>query len=187
MKKITSIIISILGAVLLTAGILFYMDIIKIKKKEPAIIEKVFHFTTLNGKKFNITAKDRTFKIEGMEDKIVFFKIFGWDCDFCQKEIPQLIKLKKNLPDTFDVIAIEAQKHTTQQSKEFIKKYGINYHIIEGEPHKDFYNYLQQQYGWTGVIPLTIVLSKDGYVLAFELGAKSYSLSELFKASLKKK
>ena len=187
MNKLTSIIISILGAVLLTVGVLFYMDIIKIQKKEPITTEKNFHFTTLEGEMFNIKAKDRTFKIEGMENKIVFLKVFGWDCEFCQKEIPQLIKLKNNLPDTFEVIAIEAQKHTTQQSKDFIKEYGINYHIIEGETHKEFYNYLQQQYGWTGVIPLTIVLSKDGYVLAFELGAKSYSLSELFKASLTKK
>ena len=186
LNKLTSIIISILGAVVLTVGVLFYMDIVKIQRKIPNTIEKSFHFTTLAGKNFNIKAGNRTFKIEGMEEKIVFLKVFGWDCDFCKKEIPELINLKESLPDSFEVIAIEAQKHTTKQSKDFIKGYGINYHIVEGESHKDFYNYLQKQYGWTGIIPLTIVLSKDGYVLAFELGAKSYSLSELFKTSLTK-
>jgi thiol-disulfide isomerase/thioredoxin len=186
-KKKTSIIISILGALGLIVGGLLYMDIIKITKKIPTPIEEVFQFKTSEGKTLTIKAGNRSFHIEGMENKIVFFKIFGWDCEFCQKEIPQLVNLKKRLPNTFDVIAIEAQDHTKEQSQKFIKEYGINYDIVSGEDYRDFYTYLQKQYGWTGVIPLTIVLSKDGYVLAFELGSKSYSLAELFKASIVKK
>lgn len=186
-NKLTSVIISILGAIILTGGALFYMDIIKIQKKTPQITEEIFHFKTLEGKEFTIRAGNRTFKVEGIQDKIIFLKVFGWDCAFCKKEIPELIKLKKSLPDSFDVIAIEAQNHSTIESKNFIKEYGINYHIIEGKNQKDFYTYLQKQYGWTGIIPLTIVLSKEGYVLAFEIGSKSYSLSELFKTSLEKK
>jgi len=187
LNKQISIIISILGALLLIVGALFYMNIIKIQHTASDSIEQNFQFKTLEGKIFNIKAGNRTFQIKGMENKVVFLKVFGWDCNFCKKEIPELINLKKNLPDTFDVIAIEAQKHSTEESKNFIKKLGINYHIVEGEKQKDFYTYLQKQYGWTGVIPLTIVLSKDGYVLAFERGSKSYSLSELFQASLIKR
>lgn len=186
-NKLTGLIISILGAIILAGGALFYMDIIKIQKIVPYTTEEIFHFKTLNGKKFTIRAGNRTFKVEGIQDKIIFLKVFGWDCDFCKKEIPELINLKKSLPDSFDVIAIEAENHSTIESKKFIKEYGINYHIIEGKNQKDFYNYLQKQYGWTGIIPLTIVLSKEGYVLAFEIGSKSYSLSELFKSSLEKK
>jgi thiol-disulfide isomerase/thioredoxin len=181
------VIISILGAIVLMVGALFYMDIIKIQKKIPNTLEKLFHFKTLEGKDFSIKVGNRSFKIEGMEEKIVFLKVFGWDCDFCKKEIPELINLKKSLPDSFDVIAIEAQNHSTSESQNFIKEYGINYHIVEGKNQKNFYTYLQKQYGWTGIIPLTIVLSKEGYVLAFEIGSKSYSLSELFKSSLEKK
>ena len=187
MNKQISIIISILGALLLIVGALFYMNIIKIQHTASDSNEQNFQFKTLEGKIFNIKAGNRTFQIEGMENKVIFLKVFGWDCNFCKKEIPELINLKKNLPDTFDVIAIEAQQHSTEESKKFVKEFGINYHIVEGEKQKDFYTYLQKQYGWTGVIPLTIVLSKDGYVLAFERGSKSYSLSELFQASLIKR
>jgi len=187
LNKQISIIISILGALLLIVGILFYMNIIKIQHTASDSNEQNFQFKTLEGKIFNIKAGNRTFQIEGMENKVIFLKVFGWDCNFCKKEIPELINLKKNLPDTFDVIAIEAQQHSTEESKKFVKQFGINYHIVEGEKQKDFYTYLQKQYGWTGVIPLTIVLSKDGYVLAFERGSKSYSLSELFQASLIKR
>ena len=141
-------------------------------------------FKTISGKEIELKVADNLFKIKGMENKIVFLKVFGWECKFCQKEIPQLIKLKNQLSDSFEVIAIEAQQHTVEESKIAIKKYGINYNIVSGNNQQDFYRYLQKKYGWTGIIPLTIVISKKGKVLAFELGEKSYSLAELMKASL---
>jgi peroxiredoxin len=95
-----------------------------------------------------------------------------------------LVNLKNKLGDSFEVIAIEAQEYSNEESLKYIKEYGINYHIIPGESHADFYAYLQEKYAWTGIIPLTIVISKAGDVLAFELGAKSYSLSGLMKAAL---
>jgi len=186
MNKQIKILISVIGALILAIGILFYTKVLEIKQTN-SIEHNNFQLEALNGNTFNINAEGRKFKISGMEGKIVFLKIFSWDCDFCKKEIPQLIKLKKSLPDIFDVIAIEAENYTDKESKEFIKQYGINYNIVSGREHKDFYSYLQKQYGWEGVIPLTIVLSKEGKVLAFEEGSKSYSLSELFKASLLKK
>ena len=187
MTKQINILITIIGALLLTIGVLFYTKVIEIKRISPAPVVSNFKLQTLDGKTFNIKAENRKFQIEGMEGKIVFLKVFGWDCEFCKKEIPQLIHLKESLPNSFDTIAIEAQEHTDEQSKEFIKKYGINYSIVSGDKQKKFYSYLQKQYGWTGVIPLTIVLSKEGYVLAFERGSKSYSLSELLKASIAKR
>jgi len=187
MNRQVTILVSIIGALLLTIGVLFYTKVIEIKRITPSIEVTNFQLTTLNGKTFHIQAENRKFKIKEMEGKIVFLKVFGWDCEFCKKEIPQLINLKNSLADTFDVIAIEAQEQKKEKSREFIKEYGINYNIVSGNNQKKFYEYLQKQYGWTGVIPLTIVLSKEGYVLAFERGSKSYSLSELLKASLLKK
>jgi len=188
MNKQISILLSIVGALILGIGVLFYTKVLEIKQTTPSSVShNSFQLQALNGKTFSIEAENRKFKITGMEGKIVFLKIFGWDCAFCKKEIPELIKLKNSLHDTFDVLAIEAQNHSDKQSKEFIEKYGINYNIVSGKGHKSLYTYLQKQYGWEGVIPLTIVLSKEGYVLAFEEGSKSYSLSELLKASLLKK
>jgi len=143
-----------------------------------------YSFETVNGKKIQIDVKDGFFHVRGMEDKMLFLKVFGWECKYCQKEIPQLIKLKKQLGDTFEVIAIEAQEHSKEESLNYIKKYGINYDIVLGDEEKNFYTYLQEKYGWTGIIPLTIVVAKGGKVLAFEIGEKSFSLSELMQASL---
>jgi thiol-disulfide isomerase/thioredoxin len=146
-----------------------------------------FSFETVHQKKIEIDVEDRYFKIKGMENKTVFLKVFGWDCKFCKKEIPELVKLKSKLGDSFEVVAIEAQHFSNEESLKYIQEYGVNYHIVPGEFYTDFYAYLQEKYGWTGVIPLTIVLGKSGEVLAFEIGSKSYSLSELMKASLLRK
>ena len=143
-----------------------------------------FSFETVKGQKIELDVEDKIFKIKGMEEKTVFLKIFGWNCKFCKKEIPELIELKNKLGDSFEVIAIEAQKHSNEESLKYMKKYGINYHIVSGESQARFYAYLQEKYAWTGIIPLTIVISKSGKVLAFELGAKSYSLSNLMQAAL---
>ena len=151
---------------------------------QKTVLNSNFTFKTLKGKEIEISAKDKVFNIKGMENKTVFLKVFGWDCKYCKKEIPELVHLKNRLGDAFEVIAIEAQKHTVEESLKQIKAYGVNYNIVPGASHQDFYAYLQAKYGWTGIIPLTIVISKKGKVLAFELGAKSYSLSELVKASL---
>jgi len=146
-----------------------------------------FLFETVNNKKIEIDVEDNFFKIKGMENKTVFLKVFGWNCKYCKKEIPELIKLKNRLGDSFEVIAIEAQNHTKEESLKYMEEYGVNYQIILGNSNSKFYAYLQEKYGWTGIIPLTIVIGKDGKVLAFEIGAKSYSLSELMKAALSRK
>ena len=194
MSKNQSFIIILLLIVVL--GIIFFFNKGEIisnvnKKVNKEAIEKIdndsnsdYIFETIDGTKLKIDVEDDAFHVKGLEDKTLFLKIFGWDCQYCQKEIPQLIKLKKELGDSFEVIAIEAQEHTIEESKEAIKKYGINYYIVQGDTHKDFYHYLQKKYGWTGIIPLTIVIAKGGKVLAFEVGEKSYSLSELMKMAL---
>ncbi len=189
MQKILNwIIVFLVIIALVLAGLYLYN--IKFKNNEnrdkSAFMEtnNTFEFKSINGKVFKFTISDKTIRIKGLENKLVFLKIFGWDCKYCQKEIPQLINLKNDLGDTFDVIAIEAEQHSDEESLKYIKEYGINYNVVNGTGQKRFYEYLKTYYGWNGVIPLTIVLGKGGRILAYEVGAKSYTLAELMKASL---
>ena len=145
-----------------------------------------FKFRTVKDKEITVHTDNGKFKIEGMEGKFVFLKVFGWDCKFCVKEIPELVKLRAKLGETFEVVAIEAQQHSQQESLKYMKSYGVNYDVILGNDYQGFYAYLKNYYGWSGIIPLTIVLGKDGTVLAFELGVKSYTLAELMKASIQR-
>jgi len=145
-----------------------------------------FKFKTITNKELIIHTDNGKFKVEGMGNKLVFLKVFGWDCKFCVKEIPELVKLKNNLEDRLEIIAIEAQQNSKEKSLRYMDKYNVNYNIILGNDYQSFYAYLKIYYGWSGIIPLTIVLGKDGTVLAFELGVKSYTLAELMKASIQR-
>jgi len=147
-------------------------------------LDTQFNFKTINNREFKMKTSNKKMVIAGLEGKVVFLKIFGWDCQYCKKEIPQLIHLKKDLGNSFEVIAIEAEQHTDEESLEYIKEYGINYHIVNGINQQRFYEYLKVYYNWNNLIPLTIVLGKDGDVLAYEVGVKSYNLSELMRVSL---
>jgi thiol-disulfide isomerase/thioredoxin len=187
MKKNNNIMLIFLGIFLIIAIVLVYIKILdQDKVLAPLSSSQNFALKSIDGTVFNLKTEKKKILIEGMENKVVFLKVFGWDCNFCMKEVPELIELQGSLSDKFSVIAIEAQNHSENISLKNIKKYGINYPIILGKNQDKFYRYLQEQYGWTGIIPLTIVISTKGDVLAFELGQKSYSLSELFKASLEK-
>ena len=176
----------LLGTILVIGTIFFLKSksLSDVGQQAYKVTKADYTFDTINGTKLEINVEENAFHIKGLDHKTIFLKIFGWDCKYCQKEIPQLIKLKKELGDSFEVIAIEAQEHSIEESKEAIEKYGINYYIVSGNTHKDFYHYLQEKYGWTGIIPLTIAIAKGGKVLAFEMGEKSYSLSELMKVAL---
>jgi len=149
-------------------------------------IDTNFTFETIDNQKIELSASYKKMKLRGFEGKIVFLKIFGWDCQYCKKEIPELIHLKEELKDSLEIVAIEAQQHTKEESREYKRRYGINYIIVDGIKQQRFYEYLRVHYGWSGLIPVTIVLGKEGDVLAYEVGVKSYTLAELIKATITK-
>jgi len=178
MKKNNKIII--LGVITISI-IYFYLS----KQKTSSLdFNQNFTFNSIKNKKFNIEASKKHFKIKELKGKIIFLKVFGWDCQYCKKEIPELIRLKNKFITAFDIIAIESQHHSNEENLNLIEKNHINYHIINGDKQKRFLDYLKQEYKWEGVIPMTIVIGTDGQILAFEVGHKSYSLTTLLQTTL---
>ncbi|MCK4442326.1 MAG: TlpA family protein disulfide reductase [Sulfurovaceae bacterium] len=173
--------IIIISIILIGIGIYFLLQ----NKSTPLLSNKNFIFKTIRSKQFHINTAPNYFKIEELKNKIVFLKIFGWSCPYCQKEIPELIKLKNKFNIAFDTIAIEIQHNSNTQNLNFIKKYNINYHIINGDKQKKFIEFLKKEYKWDGTIPLTIVINDNGKILAFEVGYKSYNLTTLLETTLK--
>jgi len=171
---------------IISVGLYFFINQQKQQNnKNNSISEnQTYVLTTIKGHKFEIITSPKSFKIPKLKNKIVFLKVFGWNCKYCQKEIPELIKLKKQFDGAFEIIAIESQHHTTQENLKLAQEKGINYYIVTGDKYKDFLDYLKKYHNWSGIIPLSIVIGEDGKILAFEIGAKSYTLAELLKVSL---
>ncbi|SFV70235.1 Thioredoxin [hydrothermal vent metagenome] len=181
MKNNNHKIIAIGIVILILSSIYFYLS----KQKKPSLnSNQNFIFTSIKNKKFNIVTSKNHIQVKELKGKIIFLKVFGWDCSYCKKEMPELIQLKNKFRTAFDTIAIESQQHSNQENINFIKKNHINYNIIDGEKQKRFLDYLKQEYKWDGVIPTTIVIGGDGQILAFEVGYKSYSLTSLLKTTL---
>jgi len=181
MKNNNHKIIAIGIVILILSSIYFYLS----KQKKPSLnSNQNFIFTSIKNKKFNIVTSKNHIQVKELKGKIIFLKVFGWDCSYCKKEMPELIQLKNKFRTAFDTIAIESQQHSNQENINFIKKNHINYNIIDGEKQKRFLDYLKQEYKWDGVIPTTIVIGGDGKILAFEVGYKSYSLTSLLKTTL---
>ena len=185
-KRLIVLFIVAIVALLVAIGTYLSTPITKTKKREiiSTSPQESFVFETIKGEKFKIDASPQSFKISNMKNKIVFLKIFSWNCKYCKKEIPELINLKKQFDGAFDIIAIESESYTTKENLQFAKERDINYHIVTGDKYKKFFQYLKEHHGWSGVIPLSIVLGENGDILAFEVGAKSYTLAELLKVSL---
>ena len=167
--------------ILILSSIYFYLSS---QKSGSLNSNQNFIFNSVKSKKFNIVASKNHFQIKELKGKIIFLKVFGWDCEYCKKEMPELIQLKNKFRKAFDIIAIEAQHHSTQENLDFIEKIHINYNVIDGDKQKKFLDYLKQEYKWDGVIPMTIVIGADGQILAFEVGYKSYSLTSLLQTTL---
>jgi len=177
-KKKFKIPILLLVVILTIVGVSFYLFL-------STTSNQGFIFTTAQNRNFHIRTQKNFIEIEELKGKIVFLKVFGWDCQYCQKEIPELIKLKDKFVNALDTIAIELQHLTKRIIQYKIKKYNINYNIVNGDRQKKFIQYLKDEYKWNGVIPLTIVIDASGKILAFEVGYKSYSLTTLLQTTLK--
>lgn len=190
-RKLIVLFITVVIAFFLAVGVYFFMEKTakvvnekKIGESISTLAEESFVFKTIKGQSFQIDASPQSFKIPKLQNRIVFIKVFGWNCQYCRKEIPELIKLKNQFDGAFDVIAIESQHHSRKENQKFVKELGINYHIVTGNEYQRFFDYLKEHHGWSGVIPLSIVIGEDGKILAFEIGVKSYTLAELLKVSL---
>ncbi len=178
------ILMSIIVIILIGIGTYFYLS--KYKSSSTHFMSNYnFVFKTARNREFHIKASKNNLLIEELKGKIVFLKVFGWNCHYCQREIPELIKLKNKFKNAFDTLAIESQHHSNQENLDFIQTYHINYNIISGDKQSEFLDYLKKAYKWNGVIPLTVVIDAKGRVLAFEVGYKSYSLTTLLQTTLK--
>ena len=182
-KKRSNILSFIIVIILIAIGIYFYLS--QRKTTPPLSTNQNFIFKSIQSQESHINATKNYFKIEELKGKIVFLKVFSWNCKYCQKEIPELIKLKNKFKTAFDTIAIESEHYSSTENLDFIKKQNINYNIINGDKQTKFFEYLKQEYKWNGVIPLTIVIDATGKILAFEVGYKSYSLTTLLQTTLK--
>jgi cytochrome c biogenesis protein CcmG/thiol:disulfide interchange protein DsbE len=102
--------------------------------------------------------------------KVVILDFWATWCPPCRKGIPDLVELKDQYGEKgVEIIGISLDGITRGGTTKkdvvpFIKEYGINYPIVEGDMN------IYQQYGGIRSIPTSFVIDKQGYIVSYYQG-----------------
>ncbi|MFN3194729.1 MAG: TlpA family protein disulfide reductase [Chlorobiota bacterium] len=115
--------------------------------------------------------------------KIVFLNFWGTWCPPCRGEIPDIIKMQKDLEGKDVLIAGVALERPSTKDKltrvsNFHSKNKMNYINFVDED-----NLLNKAYGPMRFVPTTLIINRDGDIVEVIQGARSY---EQFMKSIKK-
>jgi cytochrome c-type biogenesis protein len=173
---------------IITALSIFYMNSTELSSAEKNV--KVFKVTTVS-KAEKSKLIDFTYDDNGTEKsfadladgKIVFLNFWGTWCPPCRGEIPDIIKMQKDLSGKNIIIAGVALERPSTKDKyirvsNFHSKNKMNYVNFVDED-----NLLNKAYGPMRFVPTTLIINRDGDVIEVIQGARSY---EQFMKSVKK-
>ncbi|MCX6146557.1 MAG: TlpA disulfide reductase family protein [Candidatus Kapabacteria bacterium] len=109
--------------------------------------------------------------------KVVFLNFWGTWCPPCRREIPDIIKLQKDLLNKdFVVIGVaneRDQEKAVANVKAFASKQGVNYLNIVDQDSK-LSSYYGQLNGEINAVPTTFILDKNGAVVEKVVGGMDY-------------
>jgi len=140
-------------------------DIGKISKDELKRTPKVGEqhiLQSIRGKTITIIERKRGFLFPQYKNKVIILEIFGKDCPHCLKEIPILRKIRNRYRGKLEIISIQAQGRMSRgEARNYINRHRIRYPIIEGDDATNLQYFIQATYGWSGILPYTLVV-KNG-------------------------
>ena len=124
---------------------------------------------TVQGTTLAIQERSNGFDFPQFRNKIVLLQIFGQECPYCFKEMPTINRIKRKYSKNLQLIALQAQEPMSKQtSSRIIQKFQMNYPIIDKEEARNILYFIQNTYGWTGILP---------YMLLIKNGVTEYSFS----------
>jgi len=147
-----------LAALLITSGIMH------------AAADDTITLKTINDKTIHIVGTEKGFTIPEYKGKILFVEFWGTHCPPCLMSIPHYIELTKKYKDQMSMLAIEVQSTSKEKLKAFAKAKGMNYDVVDYKSGYSFVEYITQRAGWTGSIPLLLILDQEGVVQIVQPG-----------------
>ena len=140
-----------------------------VSKQTPTRIES--RMGTIDAPNFSLkNLKGERVALSSFEGKSpVFIKFWATWCGYCKKEIPKIVKLRRQYSSKdLTILSIDIQESSGKVSN-FAKKMGINYSVLLDQDAS-----VATQYGVSSV-PTMFLIDKEGHVVA-----KSHSLTSQF-------
>ena len=117
---------------------------------------------SIQGQNIQVGERSNGFTFPNHPGKVIILEMFGKNCPHCIKEIPTLKRIKQRYGNRVEVIAIHSQGILSPSAgRRFINQHRVNYPITDGSRATELQYFIQNTYGWTGVLPFTMVI-KDG-------------------------
>jgi thiol-disulfide isomerase/thioredoxin len=104
--------------------------------------------------------------LAGLKGRVVILNFWATWCEPCREETPLLVRLQKEFSEQLEVVGAAVFSHDRDVTK-FLSDYGVTYPVIEGSFD------LMGRYNKVSVVPTTVVIGKDGRVLAIFAGSRT--------------
>jgi thiol-disulfide isomerase/thioredoxin len=143
-------------------------------KRQTSSGGEVHKVHTVQGQTITIVERSNGFIFPQYKNKTIILEMFGKDCPHCIKEIPTLNKLRSQYRGKVEVIAVQVEDRMgSSEASRFIRRNHIHYPIVAGETATNLQYNIQNTYGWTGILPFTMVV-KNGVTEFTYPGTVSY-------------
>jgi len=138
---------------------------------------------TVQGTTIAIQERSNGFVFPQYRDKVVLLQIFGQHCPYCLKEMPMIHRAQQQYAGSLQIIGVQAQEPMSQATASMIiQQYQMNYPIIDKEEAVDLLYFLQQTYGWTGILPYTLLIKNGVTEYSFFGEVSSQELNEAIQS-----
>ena len=123
---------------------------------------EVHKLRSIQGQNITVVERKNGFIFPEYSNKVVILQMFGKNCSHCIKEMPIMRKIHGQYKGNLEIIAVQVEdKMSPREAKTLLQRHRIKYPIVPGENATNLQYNIQSTYGWSGVLPYTLVI-KDG-------------------------
>jgi thiol-disulfide isomerase/thioredoxin len=107
--------------------------------------------------------------LSSFRGKAVILNFWATWCVPCRGEIPDLLALQAEHPDTLAVVGIVVLDPISERTPAFVKDMKMTYPVLDGNDRQD----LEDTYGPFVGLPTSVILDKTGAIVTRKMGAAS--------------
>ena len=122
-----------------------------------------------------ITGTGVTELLAARRGRVVLVNVWATWCDPCREEFPDVLRVRRELaPEGLDVVLISADfTRQMPRASEFLVRNGVDFPtFFKSDKDEAFINALEPR--WSGALPMTLLIGRDGRHAQFWEGKATY-------------